>query len=108
MTGLDRYGWRLAAGLLTALAAVQCVLFSFGYRLTADDIEAHYYALDTVQAFFTYAEHMARVSGRIGHYLALPISMAASYASDYLTARLAFAAVFFGSFLAFAMLLGRA
>ena len=107
MTGLDRYGWRLAAGLLTALAAVQCVLFSFGYRLTADDIEAHYYALDTVQAFFTYAEHMARVSGRIGHYLVLPISMAASYASDYLTARLAFAAVFFGSFLAFAMLLGR-
>jgi len=107
MKGLDRYGWWLAAGLVAALAAVQCILFSFGYRLTADDLEAHYYALDTVPAFFAYAEHMARVSGRLGHYLTLPISMAASYASDYLTARLAFAAVFFGSYLAFAMLLGR-
>jgi len=107
MKELDRCGWWFAAGLLVALAAVQCILFSFGYRLTADDVEAHYYALDTVPAFLTYAEHMARVSGRIGHYVTLPISMAASYASDYLTARLAFAAVFFGSFLAFGILLGR-
>ncbi|RZN21940.1 hypothetical protein [Bradyrhizobium sp. Leo121] len=97
----------LAIACCLFIFMVQSVLFSFGYRLTADDVEAHYFALDTVQAFLDYTGRMAVASGRVGHYVAVPVNMAGAFASDYLAARLFFSIVFFGSFVAFAVLLGR-
>ncbi len=107
LDGVLRGRWRAYTSLACLLIAVgtQSWFFSYGYRLTADDAEAYYYALGPLKDALAYAHHMAVISGRIGHYIAVPANITAAYLSDFLLARIVFAFIFFGSFVAFSALI---
>lgn len=74
----DLVSWLVAIGL----AVLHLELFTYGYRLTADDVAFHDRAMMGASAVFDYAMLTALDHGRIGHFLSVPLNAIGAYFAD--------------------------
>ncbi|MDR7068206.1 hypothetical protein J2X02_001023 [Pseudoxanthomonas japonensis] len=100
-------GDRLVRAAVLLLVAVQIVLFSSGYRLSADDAGLTMSYLEGWDSTWAYAQGAAEQHGRIGMYVVGPMNAIASYWSSSFAVRVLFAALHFLVLLLFARLAGR-
>jgi hypothetical protein len=85
--------------LFSTLILIQLEPFLNGYRLTADDIEFHYYFMSGFNASWDFIKNTSIVQGRIVHFVDLPFSiLGANYADNYLF-RLFYTVLYFFNFI---------
>ena len=81
------------------LLLTQSILFLEGYRLTADDVAFHHFAMSGWAASWAFIKDMSFSQGRIVHFLDLPVSLLGSYYADYFIFRLFYTILYFVNFL---------
>jgi len=96
--------------LVGGLALIQALPFLSGYRLTADDVAFHQFAMDGWSASWDFVKGTAIIQGRIVHFIDLPFSLLGSYYADDWYFRVFYTTLYFVNFLLIAtyvsMLLG--
>lgn len=90
------------------VAALHARLFSYGYRLAADDVLFHYLALkNSLAQNLGEVIRNAEAQGRIGQFFAMPMNMLASDLVSYAWFRVAVVGLWYGMMLLFALWVGR-
>jgi hypothetical protein len=93
----DHLSW----GLVLVLAGAQVQHFTAGFRLTADDVLFHFWALQGLPELLSQTWAVAVNQGRIGHLAIVPMNALADYFVDSYEIRVLVALIYFASFLIF-------
>ena len=94
-----------AAALI--LACLHMLLFTHGYRLTADDASFTEIFMRGNAAIWESGSAAAHQQGRIGMFLLIPLNDVAAYLSGDYVARLGFVALYYANFLLFSLLISK-
>jgi hypothetical protein len=81
------------------LLLTQAIPFMEGYRLTADDVTFHHFAMSGWPASWAFIKGHSFGQGRIVQFVDLPFSLLGSYYADYFIFRLFYTALYFSNFL---------
>lgn len=81
-----------------ALFFIQAVPFMKGYRLTADDIAFHQFAMSGWSASWDFIKRESFGQGRFVHFVDLPFSLLGSYFADNHIFRAFYTGLYFGNF----------
>lgn len=84
-----------------SLISVNCYLYSFGYRLTADEVSFDRYSMDGMASILRFSYNLSIAQGRIGQNIITLINVFTSVYSEYFYMRIFFAFVFFSSYILF-------
>lgn len=95
----DHLSW----GLVLVLAGAQVQHFTAGFRLTADDVLFHFWALQGLPELLNQTWAVAVDQGRIGHLAIVPMNAIADYLSDSYIIRLIIVLSYFSSFMLFSI-----
>lgn len=93
--------------LILAFAIFHAIPFTFGYRLTADDVEHHWVLMNGIGAVIEYVAGISASTGRIVHYVDHLTTIPAAYFADHAIARYLFVALFISNFFLFSFYISK-
>lgn len=94
--------------IVVLTAVVHAYSFLAGYRLTADDVSYHWYAMNGIQESWQFIRRAAIEQGRIVHFPDLVTSLIGAYYSDYPLFRVFYVSLYFANFFLFSFYINRA
>jgi hypothetical protein len=98
---------RLAPSLVLVVCIIHAYPFLTGFRLTADDVAYHWYAMNGIAESWQFIKSAAIGQGRIVHFPDLVTSLVAAYYADNLLFRIFYVILYFVNFGLFAFYINK-
>jgi hypothetical protein len=94
--------------IVILIAIIHAYFFINGFRLSADDVSYHWYAMNGITDSIKYISSKAIEQGRIVHFPDLVTSLFGAYYADYVLFRVFYVVLYFANFFLFSLYVNRA